>query len=139
MLLIIVLMPQKGVFLKSKNRKIEKIDFFCACCVHTQKFLWDNSLMLCCSPKNFSSFLRMFLPYKISIKKKSEKKGLPPEFWKKNEKIKNLADRPESAKYFWGAKTRVLGGYTAWISFNLNYNWVLQSKTREGGFFCSAR
>ena len=32
---------------------------------------------------------------------------------KKIEKSKNLADRPKSAKYFLGGKTRVLGGYAA--------------------------
>ena len=88
-----------------KNWKIEKIEFFCACCVHTQNFLWDNSLMLCCSPKNFSWFFDKFLIFKNLVKKIFfRKKSWPAEISKKkkkNEKSKNPADRPESAKYFW--------------------------------------
>ena len=100
-------MPPKGVFLKSKNRKIEKIDFFRACCVHCQNFLRDNSLILYSSPKIFLLILEMFLSNKILIKKKEKRKiTRTTEILKKNkkkkiEKIKNPADRPKSVKYFW--------------------------------------
>ena len=116
-----------------KNRKIKIFEYFCAFCVYTQKFLGDNSLMLCCFPKIFSWFFDTFwvskkFVKKIFFRKKghtaqiSEKKNK-----KKIEKSKNLADRPKSAKYFLGIKTYVLSGYSVWISFNSYNNWVLQS------------
>ena len=94
----------------TKNR------FFCAFCVHTQKILWDNSLMLCCSPKHFSWCLDTFWVSKNFTKKNIFRKkgytaGISKKKKKKIEKSKNLADRPESAKYFLGIKTYVLGGY----------------------------
>ena len=73
-----------------KTRKIEKIEFFCAYCVHTQNFLGDNSLMLCCSPKNFSWFFETFLVLKILAKKNIfRKKGSTTEISEKKKKIKN--------------------------------------------------
>ena len=40
-----------------KTRKIEKIEFFRAFCVYTQKILRENSLILCGSPQFFYDFL----------------------------------------------------------------------------------
>ena len=102
-----------------KTQKIEKIEFFRAFSVHTQIFLWDNSLMLCCSPKNFAWCFDTFWVSKILFKKKfSRKKGYTTEifekkFLKKIEKSKYFADRPKSAKYFWGSNLYALGGYAA--------------------------
>ena len=83
-----------------KNRKIEKIEFFRAFCVHTQKNLWDNSLVLCCSPKNFLWFSDTFLIFKIlSQKKFSEKKARVPKFRKK--KIEKWPIGRDMGPIFW--------------------------------------
>ena len=91
-----------------KTRKIEKIEFFCAYCVHTQKILWDNSLMLCCSPKKFSWFFETFLVLKILAKKNIfRKKGSTTEISKKKIKKKwKMADFRWSA----GIWIQYLGG-----------------------------
>ena len=69
-ILICIFLPfQNSLFSQCKKWKIEKIEFICAYCVHTQKNLWDISLMLCCSPKNFSWFFETFLVLKILAKK----------------------------------------------------------------------
>ena len=78
---------QNSLFSQCKKWKIEKIEFFCAYCVHTQNFLWDNSLMLCCSPKNFSWFFETFLVLKfLSQNFFPRKKGWTTEMSEKKKK-----------------------------------------------------
>ena len=109
---------QKYPLFQLKTRKIEKIEFFRALCVYTQKFLRDNFLMLCGSPKCFLGFSDTFFIFKIlSQKNIFRKKSCTAEISGRKilkiGKSKNLADRPKSAKTFWGIKTCVLGGYAA--------------------------
>ena len=102
---------ENALFFDKKTRncktwKIEKIEFFCAYCVHTQKFLWDNSLMLCCSPKHFSWFFETFLVLKFLAKKKYfPKKRVDYRNFekKKNEKWPIFADRPGYGSNILGA------------------------------------
>ena len=89
------IMRENALFFNQKTRncktwKIEKIDIFCAYCVHTQNFLGDNSLMLCCSLKHFSWFFETFLVLKFLAKKNIfRKKGSTTEISEKKKKWKN--------------------------------------------------
>ena len=98
---------QNSLFSQCKKRKIEKIEFFCAYCVHTQNFLRDNSLMLCCSPKNFPWFFETFLVLKFLAKKFfSRKKGWTTEISEKKKKVKNGRFSPigrNMGPIFWGS------------------------------------
>ena len=100
------LLFQNSLFSQYKKWKIEKIEFFCAYCVHIKKFLGDNSLMLCCSPKNFSWFFETFLVLKILAKKNIfRKKGSTTEISGEKKKWK-MADFRRSA----GIWIQYLGG-----------------------------
>ena len=98
---------QNSLFSQCKKRKIEKIEFFCAYCVHTQKNLWDNSLMLCCSPKNFPWFFETFLVLNFLAKKHfPEKKAGLPKFRGEEKKRENGRFSPIGRNMdpiFWGS------------------------------------
>ena len=103
----VFLLFQNSLFSQYKKWKIEKIQFFCACCVHTQNFLRDKSLMLCCSPKFFSWFFETFLVLKIVAKKNfCRKKGRTTEISKRKKKMKNGRFLPigrDMGPIFWGS------------------------------------
>ena len=117
------LLFQNSLFSQYKKWKIEKIEFFCAYCVHIKKILGDNSLMLCCSPKNFSWFFETFLVLKfLSQNFFPEKKGGPLKCrGKKNEKWPIFANRPEYGFNIWGVHFWVLEGTSVkkitWFEF----------------------
>ena len=56
-------------FPSAKSEKSKKLNFFVPIVCTPKIVLWDNSLMLCCSPKNFSWFFETFLVLKILAKK----------------------------------------------------------------------
>ena len=121
----------------SKHEKSKKLNFFVPFVCILKNFLWDNSLMLCCSPKNFWWFFEMFLVLKILTKKNfCRKKGWTTEISKKNKNKKNekwpiFADRPEYGSNISGVHLWVLGGASVSILHDLSFKCVLcTSKVR---------
>ena len=81
-------LPKKSEI--SKHEKSKKLNIFVPFVCTLKIFSWDNSLMLCCSPKIFSWFFDTFWVSKISPKKNfPRKKAIPQKFrekkfWKKS-------------------------------------------------------
>ena len=139
------LLFQNSLFSQYKKWKIEKIEFFCAYCVHIKKNLGDYSLMLCCSPKNFSWFFETFLVLKFLAKKNIfRKKGSTTEISKKKKKKKMkkwpiFADRPGYGSYIWGAHFCVLEGSSAQILHDLIFKCVPCASKVPFDYFVLAR
>ena len=103
---------------KTQNCKNRKIDFFLyLLCAHSEFFMRQLYDIMLFSKIFFYEFLTPSSYLKFCLKKIfSEKKARVPKFRKKKgkkvEKLRNLADRPESAKYIWGTNLYVLDGYS---------------------------
>ena len=129
-------------FPSAKNEKAKKLIFFVPIVCTPKTNLWDNSLMLCCSPKNFPWFFETFLVLKFLAKKNfSRKKAGLPKFRgeKKSGKWPIFADRPEHGSNIWGVHLWVLGRVSQKKLHDLSFKCVLCASKVPFDYFDIAR
>ena len=112
-LICIFLYFKIAYFPSAKSEKSKKLNFFVHIVCTPKIFLWDNSLMLCCSPNIFSWFFETFLVLKfLSQNFFSRKKGWTTEMSKKKKKKKwKMADFRKSAGIWVQYLGRSIFGY----------------------------